>query len=296
MTLGRRELLLGSAGSLLALGGAGVATDVLPGRPRALRLLHLDGDDGVVPETVPGRRLGGTLVSARRLGARCGWAAVLPPRTDLEHARDLPIVLGLHGRNSTHAGVLDPDGLGLASFAAAGIAEGLPPLVVAAVDGGNSYWHPRRTGEDAGAMVLEEFLPLLRERGLRGPVGWFGWSMGGYGALRLASLRAGAPDGPSAVAVLSAAIFSSFEAASPGSFDDAADLERMTVMGRQHLLDGVAVRVDCGAGDPFAPANQDYRAGFDTPPAGGLQLGDHDLGYWRRMVPAQLAFLADHLG
>ncbi|HLN78886.1 MAG TPA: alpha/beta hydrolase, partial [Nocardioidaceae bacterium] len=57
-------------------------------------------------------------------------------------------------------------------------------------------------------------------------------------------------------------------------------------------LDGIPVRIDCGEGDPFYAATHDYVAGFDVPPAGGFQPGDHDVGYWRRMAPHQLRFLA----
>ncbi len=51
--------------------------------------------------------------------------------------------------------------LGLDRFLAAGVRAGLPPLAIASVDGGTTYWHRRQDGEDAGAMVLEEFVPLL---------------------------------------------------------------------------------------------------------------------------------------
>ena len=38
-------------------------------------------------------------------------------------------------------------------------------VALAAVDGGERYWHPRRGGEDTGAMVVEDLLPVLREHG-----------------------------------------------------------------------------------------------------------------------------------
>ena len=41
------------------------------------------------------------------------------------------------------------------------VAAGLPPFAVVAVDGGGSYWHKRASGEDAGAMVLDELIPML---------------------------------------------------------------------------------------------------------------------------------------
>jgi hypothetical protein len=39
------------------------------------------------------------------------------------------------------------------------------PVAVAAVDGGpDSYWHRRADGSDALAMLLNEFVPLVRAR------------------------------------------------------------------------------------------------------------------------------------
>ncbi|WP_237447514.1 hypothetical protein [Nocardioides flavescens] len=66
-------------------------------------------------------------------------------------------------------------------------------------------------------------------------------------------------------------------------------------MGRQDRLAGIATRIDCGLGDPFCGAAQDYVAGFAQAPAGGFQRGDHDLGYWRRMASPQVGFLGRHL-
>jgi len=61
-------------------------------------------------------------------------------------------------------------------------------VTLASVDGGDYYWHARRAGVDTGAMVVEDFLPLVRrETGYHGRVAFLGWSMGGYGSLLLAS-------------------------------------------------------------------------------------------------------------
>ena len=140
-------------------------------------------------------------------------------------------------------------------------------------------------------MVVEEFLPLLADHGLDvSRLGFLGWSMGGYGSLRLAG-KLGA-DRVAGVAAVSPALWHEYADTSPGAFDDAADFADATVFGRQDTLDGIPVRIDCGEGDPFYAATRDYVAGFDTPPAGGFEPGDHDVGYWRRMAPQQLRFLA----
>ena len=64
--------------------------------------------------------------------------------------------------------------------------------MLVAVRGGDTYWHPRASGEDALAMLLDEFIPYCRrELRLGGAAGEavMGWSMGGYGALLAAESR-----------------------------------------------------------------------------------------------------------
>src|SRR5207344_1664675 len=93
---------------------------------------------------------------------------------------------------------------GRAGAARRGAAAGL-----AAVDGGESYWHARPGGEDRMAMLETEFLPLLkREFGLGGPGRAIaGWPMGGYGALLAAERN---PDRWAGVAVASPAIWPAY--------------------------------------------------------------------------------------
>jgi len=115
--------------------------------------------------------------------------------------------------------------------------------------------------------------------------------MGGYGALRLATLLGG--ERAAAASVMSPALWHSFADSSPGAFDDAADFHRSTLFGRQQDLDEIPVRIDCGEEDPFYAATRDYVEGFPVPPDGGFQPGSHDVGYWRRMAPAHVRFIAE---
>ncbi len=80
-----------------------------------------------------------------------------------------------------------------------------------------------------------------------------------------------------------------------GAFDDAADFDAHAIFGRQQLLRGIALRIDCGASDGFAPVTRDLRASLHPPPAGGIEPGGHDSTYWRSQAPAQLAFVGAHL-
>jgi dienelactone hydrolase len=287
--------LLAGAGLLAAGAGAaalGVDAGVLPGRSWVYRHFGPDGVDGVVPQVPPGRTISGSFISDARLGQRCGWTIAFPPGGVRD---DLPVAVVLHGRGGNHVSAFSRDYLGLDRFLAASVHDGGTPFALASVDGGETYWHARDNGEDAGAMVLDEFLPLLAGRGLdTGRVGFLGWSMGGYGALVLAA-RLGR-DRAAAVAAESPALWHDFEDTSPGAFDDASDFADATAFGRQQTLDGIPVRIDCGEGDPFYAAVRDYVGGFDVPPAGGFQPGGHQPGYWRRMAPPQLRFLARAFG
>src|SRR6476620_4856121 len=97
-------------------------------------------------------------------------------------------------------------------------------VTLASVDGGDYYWHARRAGVDTGAMVVEDFLPLVQgETGYAGKVAFLGWSMGGYGSLLLASELG--PDRVGAVVGESAALWTDAGSSAPGAFDDAADFE-----------------------------------------------------------------------
>lgn len=287
-----RRRLLGIGGALLGVGAltvAGIETDVLPGRVRLHGALGLNGPAGQVPD-VQTTLVDGRFFSKKRR-ADVGWRIAYP--AGLRAGAAVPVLIALHGRGSDHDQLLG-HGVGLDHFLAA---DPSLQFAIAAIDGGESYWHPRRSGEDAGAMVIEEFLPLLAEQGLlTDRVALFGISMGGYGALRLAGILG--PKRVAAVVAVSPALFSSAGDTAPGSFDDAEDFAEHDVTGRQSELNGTAVRVDCGNGDPFKPAVENYRRGFgdDHEPAGGFEPGTHNDAYWRRMAPEQLRFVGEHLG
>jgi S-formylglutathione hydrolase FrmB len=293
--LSRRTLLLGGTATAAALvvgAGVGVEQGALPGRPWAQAHLGLNGEPGKVPDVAPGPVETGSFVSQARLGADTGWTIIRPPGS----TGRLPVVIALHGRGEDHASLVDPT-FGLDRYLAAAVADGSPPFAIAAPDGGTSYWHPRPDGEDASAMVVDEFLPLLRKQGLdTDRIGLLGWSMGGYGALRLAGLLGA--DRVVAVVAASPAIWQDPGAASTAGFADSEEYERYSVIGHQDVLAGIAVRVDCGTGDPFYRDVQDYVAAF---PEGAdvtstFEPGAHDRAYWRRMLPDELAFLGAAVG
>jgi enterochelin esterase-like enzyme len=295
MQTSRRALLVGGvavAGAGLVGAGIGIEQGVLPGRPFLQEHLGLNGPDGVVPDVEPGRVISGSFVSQHRLGEQTGWSLLYPPAHP--NPSRLPLVVALHGLGEDHGSLLGPS-FGLDRFLAAATAAGVPAFAIATVDGGTSYWHPRPSGEDASAMVVDELLPILAGHDVDTTrVGLIGWSMGGYGALRLAGLLG--PDRVVAVVAASPAIWSDPGDASSSGFDSAAEYEQYSVVGHQDDLDGVAVRVDVGTGDPFYRDVQDYVDGFDQPVTRTFEPGGHDPGYWRRMLPDELDFLGSRVG
>ncbi len=153
----------------------------------------------------------GSFVSAARGGVNTNWAIARPPG----QTRPLRPVIALHGKGSDAATVMAG---GVEQGLAQAVDAGLPPFAVVAVDGGGSYWHKRASGEDSGAMVLDELIPMLDTKGLdTSRVAFLGWSMGGYGALLLGG-RLG-PARTAAICAVSPALWLSSGAAAPGAFD-----------------------------------------------------------------------------
>ncbi|MFT4263696.1 MAG: alpha/beta hydrolase-fold protein [Nocardioides sp.] len=285
----RRTLLLGSAGALASLAavGAGVEADLLPGRVLAARALGLNGPAGRVPDVDAGP-VSASSFRSRARGRRVGYAVSLPPGGT---ADGLPVIVALHGLGGTHRTGLR---MGLPRFQAAAVAGGVDPFAVVTVDGGNGYYHPHH-GDDAGAMIVDELLPRLAKAGLdTRRLGLYGWSMGGYGALRIAGLLG--PATVRGVAAVSPALWTHAGDASRSGFDDAAEYRRYSVLGHQSALRGIPVRLEVGNGDPFRDATRSYAHGFGAKAATlSVEAGAHDTGYWRRMLPGDLRFLGRRL-
>ncbi len=166
------------------------------------------------------------------------WRVAVP-----QDARGL--VLALHGKG---AGA----GYWFSALDAARIARETG-LAVAAIDGRATYWH-KRAGSDATAMLTQEFLPLLARQGLpTARIGLTGVSMGGFGALHLAS-ELGAPR-VFGVFTMSAALRRTFAGTSAGAFDDADDFMRASIFARVRALRDIPLWLACGTSDRFYAGN-----------------------------------------
>ena len=286
----RRAVLRLGAGVTLGAAG-GYALDVLI-QPRPSQAVPLSAAGTQVPlapapplePAAPAPTMTtGSFASAARGGIPTNWAIARPPG----QTKPLRPVIALHGKGSDAATVMAG---GVEQGLAQAVNAGLPPFAVVAVDGGGGYWHKRASGEDAGAMVLNELIPMLDKQNLdTSRVAFLGWSMGGYGALLLGG-RLG-PARTAAICAVSPALWLSSGAAAPGAFDGPDDFAANSLFGMPALA-SIPIRVDCGDSDPFYDATKQFIAQLPNPPAGGFSPGGHNPGFWSSQLPAELTWMA----
>jgi len=238
------------------------------------------------------RTSAGSFVSAYRPGVATHWSLAAPEMPPGTAQPELPVAIFLHGLGSDHSALLK----GLAAHEALRrhLDAGGPPLALAAVDGGNNWWHARANGTDTQSMLVKEFAPFLGQRGYDlGRIGLFGLSMGGFGSLLLASQ--GRLPGVRAVAAMSPAVWDNYDSRIEGAFDGPADFAANDVFALRPRLAALPKRVDCGTGDDLAATVRAYRAGLPGAVEGGFQPGGHDDSYWRAILPDVLSFLGRNL-
>ncbi|MBJ7288313.1 alpha/beta hydrolase-fold protein [Williamsia sp.] len=295
----RRALFRAGAG-LSALGAlaacAGEPATGLPPRQR----LQARAQDEVVPESttsaavVPGdpALITGSFRSVAMRGRDTRWVVARPPGV----TGDIPVVVILHALNSDERTAFDSS-LQMHRYLAQSVAGGTAPFALAAVDAARSYFHPRVDGTDSGAMVINEFLPMLtdnRSLGLRTDrIGLYGWSMGGYGALRLGAIM-----GPSRVAGIAAsspALWGDPRNFPPRAFDNPADYQANSLFGQQAALTKIPLLINIGSSDQFYLYTRQWMAGLHPAAAFSTSPGGHNNRYWRSVLPDQMAFLGRSL-
>jgi hypothetical protein len=168
--------------------------------------------------------------------------------------------------------------------------DGIAPFVIASVDGGDATnWHRRSDGDDPPAMIAGELLPLLASMGLDvGRLAFWGVSLGGTGALHLATLSVFEAAG---VVAASPALWREPGEWQSGAYDDETDFEANNLWNRRDRLDGVQLRIDCGESDPFASRVRQFRDSLDPMPGGCIEPGCHGIRFWSRQTPAEISFL-----
>ena len=264
----RRTALLAAGGLGVALATAGTAYSFAPDSVRK----KVNPPHVFVPSAPEGRVRLERLNSVRRGRPVDLFTAVPAGHGD---GAGLPVVIVLHGatgRPKDYRGA----GFGFGHFVSQAVADGAPPFVLAGATGDQLRWEPSGT-DDPRAMVLDELPRWLTERGFdasRRAV--WGWSMGGYGALRLAET---APDFARATAAFSPAIAVGDE-----------------VFGGADLISR-PLGVWCGTSDMFYAATTGFVRELPQAPAvAKYSPGAHTRQYWNSQILSAFGFLAGQLG
>ncbi len=292
MALTRRQLIVGGGVLGIGIAAAGfgaVEARLVPGRRSLNTFLGWTGGPGVIPDVEPATLAQGSFVSHKRNGHSVAWQLASPIGSSLA---DVPLLISLHGRGGNAASSFGQE-LGLQFFLTDSVSRGNPPLAIASIDGGDTYWHPRASGEDAGGMVLDEFLPILSELGCNmSKIAFFGWSMGGFGALRLGQIS---PIPVAAVATSSAALWPRAADTPDGAFDDKADFEKYGLFPTVASMTSIPTRMACGLDDGFYTNNVSFAERLPGSPITDFRDGAHTLDFWRRVMPEQLDFVSKAL-
>ena len=149
----RRAVLAGGLAATAALvtAAVGVERGDLPGRPWLSSHLGLNGPPGRLPDVTPGPMVSGTLTS----GPGSGPAVAGP-----SPGRPAPTAACRCWSSCTVAAPTTGRPWAATSASSASSPGPSPrarrPFAIASVDGGDTYWHHRSSGEDAGAMVTDE--------------------------------------------------------------------------------------------------------------------------------------------
>ena len=280
----RRGFLVGAGFAAAVVAAGGIAWRVAPWRD----WLGAAGDKlGVDLPGVSNKTVQDFVLHSRFVDKPVNYSIAWPPGT--QPGDPLPVCFALPGRNGGPP-------MGFADYVATTVREEeSPAYAVVGTYGGETYWHPRKSGEDYLSFLLQELIPTCARRFKLGGGGRkravIGWSMGAYGALVAAESE---PDLFAAVVAVSPAVWTSYEAMMLGprdAFDDAADFAKYDVIAHADRLADVNLRIDCGKQDPFYWYVTSLTAALPKAAAGGFSKGGHDHDYASKVAPAEARFI-----
>lgn len=266
----RRGLLVGGAVAV-GVGAVGIAGwESAPNSVHTRVRNRLGLDSGpFIPDAAEGRvRL--ERVRSQHMGAVDLFTAV---PAGYGRGEGLPVIVMMHGASASAAAFR---GYGLGRFVTAAVEAGAPPFVLAGTDDGPAGWIPS-PGVDPQAMVREELPRWLEQRGFTaGRRALWGWSRGGYGALRYVESD---PGWASALALFSPALHA----------DD-------PVLADLSVLADLPWGLWSADHDPWHDGAIALSEQAPTPPDPWVQgEGGHTQAYWNDHTLEMMQFLAAHL-
>jgi S-formylglutathione hydrolase FrmB len=290
--LTRRQLLAGGAAvagaGALAAGGVALTGSVETPAPVPLRV--------PVPARTPRSTQADVTVEWVASAARNRSVRLVITSPTGRDRRTLPLCVGLHGLGGNALWWGDP---GIRRVLGAAWASGVPPFTVAALDGGDNYWHAVRPGDDPRRMLLDELPGWMTQRGIAlgtagTPVLAAGVSMGGAGALMYARERAHRATPLRAVGVMSPGLFTDWRVADRRPFAGFADWAANDPLRFYPEIADTPTGMWCGDKDSFADAVRRYIA-LAHPEFSLISPGKHDGTYFGSVLPQVAAFLGKHV-
>jgi predicted peptidase len=266
----RRNLLVGGS-VVLGVGiGAAASYPLWPDRVQQL-LPWNDLPPAYIPDAEVGQVTLESVYSEQR-GMDVDFFTAVP--AGYGKGKGLPVVVICHGATATPA---DFEPFGLPQFLTQAVDDGAPPFVLAGAYGSAVLWEPQPDGDNPQAMVLKEMPQWLDERGFNADRrALWGWSMGGYGVLRMAEVD---PGWARAVAAFSPAV-----GQGDAVFQDA------------NALKGTPLGIWCGTDDGLYPAVESLVNSLpEEPEIWSYGPGGHTRVYWNDQTLRAFQFLASHL-
>jgi S-formylglutathione hydrolase FrmB len=264
----RRRLIIGGAAGLGVAIGAAASYPLWPDRIK--RIIN-EPPPAFIPDAEVGQVTLETVYSESR-GMDVDLFTAVP--AGYGNGKGLPVVVICHGATATPA---DYEPFGLPQFLTQAVDDGAQPFVLAGAYGSVLRWEPQPNGDDPQAMVLEEMPQWLEERGFDGQRrALWGWSMGGYGVLRMAEVE---PGWARAVAAFAPAVS-----------------EGDPVFEGVDALAGTPLGIWCGTDDSLYPSVEAFVESLpEEPEIWSSAPGGHTRIYWNDQTLDALEFLASHL-
>lgn len=265
----RRRFLIGGA----AVGGVALgAAASWPFLPDRVKNVFVDPPPAFIPDAEVGKVTLESVYSESR-GMDVDLFTAVP--AGFGNGRGLPVVVVCHGATATPASY---EPFGLPEFLTAAVDAGAEPFVLMGAYGSALRWEPQPDGDDPRSMVLEEMPEWIDERGfdVERRALW-GWSMGGYGILRMAEIE---PGWARAVAAFAPAISEGDE-----------------VFASVDALEGTPLGFWVGTDDSFyEPVQQLVAVLPEEPEINSSGPGGHTRIYWNDQTIEAFTFLGSHLG